>query len=219
MRRLGIVLLGLWLGAPSPGAAKPVSYVGGTMLMQENDISQRTVGVDYTIAPNMAVAFHAQEHTRGAPFVMLGPQINLLLKRWNLPDGQGNIFTMTGAGATIDRGDMRPAVWTGVLADYETRRIFLSYEGRLMYAKDVEKSAWQRARVGFAPYLGNYDDINTWLMVQVDRYDEKHLSGHHFSTLPKTDATPLVRLMYKTFMMEGGVSLHGKFMFNWIMQF
>lgn len=219
MRRLGLVLLGLWLGAPSVSVAKPVSYVGGTMLMQENDASQRTVGVDYTIAPNMAVALHVQEHTRGSPFVMLGPQINLLLKRWNMEDAQGNIFTMTGAGTTIDRGDMRPAVWTGVLADYETRRIFLSYEGRLMYAKGVEKSAWQRARVGFAPYLANYEELNTWLMVQVDRYDEKHLSGHHFSTLPKTDVTPIVRLMYKTFLMEGGVSVRGKFMFNWIMQF
>ena len=125
----------------------------------------------------MAVAFHAQEHTRGSPFVMLGPQLNLLLKRWNLADAQGNIFTMTGAGATIYRGDMRPAVWTGVLVDYETRSIFLSYEGRLMYAKDLEKSAWQRARVGVSPVPGNYEDINTWLMVQVDRYDEKHLSG------------------------------------------
>ncbi len=212
-------MLMLWLGAPHSGAAKPVSYVGGTMLMQENDASQRTVGVDYTVAPNMAVAFHIQEHTRGAPYVMLGPQLNVLLKRWNMEDAQGNIFTMTGAGTTIDRGDMRPAVWTGVLADYETRRIFLSYEGRLMYAKGVETSAWQRARAGVAPYLANYEDLNTWLMVQVDRTDEKHLSGHHVSTLPKTDVTPLVRLMYKTFLMEGGVSLRGKFMFNWIMQF
>jgi hypothetical protein len=126
---------------------------------------------------------------------------------------------MTGAGATIDRGDMRFAAWTGVLADYETRRIFASYEARLMYAKDVEKSAWQRARLGVAPYLANYDQINTWLMVQVDRYDEKHFSSHHVSALPSTDVTPLVRLMYKTFMVEGGISFRGKVMFNWIQQF
>ncbi len=219
MRRYLVVLLGLWLGAPLPGAAKPISYVGGTMLMQENDASQRAVGFDTTVTPNMAVAFHVQEHTRGSNFTMLGPQLNFLVRRWNMPDGQGNIFAMTGAGTTIDRGDMRPAVWTGLLADYETRRIFFSYEARLMYAKDVEKSAWQRARVGVAPYLGRYEDINTWLMVQVDRYDEKHLSTHHISTLPATDVTPLVRLMYKTFMLEGGVSLRGKVMFNWIQQF
>ena len=218
MRRV-VVLIGLWLGVPTAGIAKPISYVGGTMLMQENDASQRAVGVDTTITPNMAVAFHIQEHTRGSPFVMLGPQLNFLVRRWNMPDGQGNIFSMTGAGTTIDRGDMRFAAWTGILADYETRRLFASYEARLMYAKDLEKSAWQRARLGVAPYLGNYDEINTWLMVQVERYDEKHLSGHHVSTLPATDVTPLVRLMYKTFMMEGGVSIRGKVMFNWIQQF
>ena len=204
---------------PASGIAKPISYVGGTMLMQENDASQRTVGFDTTVTPNMAVGFHVQEHTRGPPYVMLGPQLNFLVQRWNMPDGQGNIFATTGAGTTIDRGDMRPAVWTGLLADYETRRIFLSYEARLMYAKDLEKSAWQRARIGIAPVLANYEEINTWLMVQVDRYDEKHLSSHHISTLPATDATPLIRLMYKTFLMEGGVSVHGKVMFNWIQQF
>jgi hypothetical protein len=219
IRSLAAIVAGVLLGMPAAGIAKPISYVGGTMLMQENDASQRAVGFDTTITPNMAVAFHVQEHTRGSTFVMLGPQLNFLVRRWNLPDGQGNIFAMTGAGTTIDRGDMRLAAWTGVLADYETRRLFASYEARLMYAKDVEKSAWQRARLGIAPYLANYDEINTWLMVQVDRYDEKHFSSHHLSTLPATDVTPLVRIMFKTFMMEGGVSVRGKVMFNWIQQF
>ena len=57
---------------------------------------------------------------------MITPQLNTLLKRWNLPDGQGNIFNMSGAGVANYRGNTQPALWTAFLADYESRRFFLS---------------------------------------------------------------------------------------------
>jgi hypothetical protein len=199
-----------------PAAAKPISYVGGAMLMQENDSNGHTVGIDYTITPRLAVAVHAQRMTRGANFTMIGPQLNALIKRWNLPNGQGNIFTMTGAGTAIDRGEMKPAAWASLLADYETQRIFASYEVKFMVAKDIERSVWQRARVGWSTHAANYEDIHPW---QVDRHDAKHFGLHAASTQPSTVVTPLVRLIYKTFLIEGGVSTRGKVMFNWVQQF
>jgi hypothetical protein len=56
-------------------------------------------------------------------------------------------------------------------------------------------------------------------MVQVDYRDEKHLSLHAGSREPKMEITPLVRVMYKAFLIEGGVSHRGKVMFNWVKQF
>ncbi len=221
-----LALLGLWLVLllPTAGAAKPLSYVGGMMLMQENDAGGHTVGIDYTFHPNWALAVHAQRHVPyGAPgggnFNVIGPQINTLIKRWNLPDGQGNIFGMLGAGTAIDRGDMRGAGWAGFLADYETRRIFLSYELRLMIADKVEKSAWQRARAGWATAPVDLEKTSVWLMVQVDRRDQKHLAAHHTGNAPATEITPLLRLMYRSFLMEAGVSHRGHVMFNWVKQF
>ena len=97
-----------------------------------------------------------------------------------------------------------------MLADYETRRLFASYELRLVYADGIEKSAWQRARLGVAPYLANYDDLNTWFMIQIDRHPAKTRT---------TVVTPLIRLFYKTLLIEGGVSTHGTAMFNLVQQF
>ncbi len=208
------------LALSGPALAKPVSYVDGTAIMQENDEGGSSAGIHYTVTPWMAVAFHAQRHTRASEFTMLGPQLNFLVKRWNLPDGQGNLYTSVGGGTVIENGDMRYAAWTGFLADYETRRFYSSYELRLMYADRTAKSAWQRARIGVAPYLGSYDEINLWLMLQVDRRDEKHAVGHAHGPLPPPMAvTPLIRLVYKTFLVEGGVSTRGKVMFNWVQQF
>ena len=86
-----------------PAPAKPLSYVGGTMVMQENDETGNTLSVDYTFDPHFALGLYAKRDIGGKEFYTIGPQLNTLLKRWNLPDGQGNIFSMTGAGSGAPR--------------------------------------------------------------------------------------------------------------------
>ena len=43
-----------------PGPAKPLSYVGGTMVMQENDETGNTLSVDYTFDPHFALGLYAK---------------------------------------------------------------------------------------------------------------------------------------------------------------
>lgn len=194
-----------------PAEAKPISYVGGVMAMQENDETGHTLSMDYTIDPSLAMGLYAKkEENQSKDFTTVGPQVNYLVKRWNMPDGQANIFNMTGAGVSQWHGDDEFSAWTGILADYETRRVFTSYEIRGMYAGDFEKSLWQRARVGVAPYLANYDDLNTWFMVQVDDHPAKE---------DTVVVTPLVRFFYKTTLVEAGYSSNDHVMFNWVLQF
>lgn len=199
-----------FLFVPSIARAKPISYVGGTMVMQENDETGSTFQLDYTVTPKYAVGLYAKQDQGGKDFFTVGPQLNYLVKRWNLEDGQGNIFTMTGAGTSRYQGAENASAWASILADYETRRVFYSYEARLMYVDTVEKSTWQRARVGFAPYLANYEDLNSWLMLQVDYHPKKDHS---------TVVTPLLRFFYKTNLIEIGVSNRRTAMFNWVLQF
>ena len=117
---------------------------------------------------------------------------------------------MSGAGLAHYADKNEPALWTAFLADYESRRFFFSYEPRFVWDADIEKSMWQRARVGIAPYLANYDQLNTWLMLQVDHHLAKH---DHFV------ATPLLRFFYKTYLFEVGYSSNQHVMINWTVQF
>lgn len=198
-------------GSSQQAEAKPISYVNGFMVMQENDETGHTLSLDYTIDPKLAVGLYAKkEGNQKKDFETVGPQVNYLVKRWNMPDGQANIFSMTGVGVSRYHGDNEFSAWQSILADYETRRVFTSYELRGMYAGDLEKSVWQRARVGVAPYLANYDDLNTWFMVQVDHHPAKD------NTLV---VTPLVRFFYKTTLVEAGYSSNNHVMFNWVLQF
>ncbi|MEY2489826.1 MAG: hypothetical protein QOC70_1768 [Verrucomicrobiota bacterium] len=193
-----------------PAPAKPLSYVGGTMVMQENDETGNTLSVDYTFDPHFALGLYAKRDIGGKEFYTIGPQLNTLIKRWNLPDGQGNIFSMTGVGTARRGSNSQPAAWVALLADYETRRVFFSYEPRLMYAGEIETSFWHRAHAGFAPYLANYEQLNTWLLLRVDHHPAKN---DHFVV------TPMVRFFYKTIWLEAGYSSNNHVMVNWTVQF
>jgi len=67
-------------------SAKPLSYVGGTMAMQENDETGHTLSLDYTFTPTEAFGIYVKQERNGRDILMLTPQINTLLKRWNLPE-------------------------------------------------------------------------------------------------------------------------------------
>jgi hypothetical protein len=211
MNRLFIVsaigLIALW---PHFSNAKPLSYPGGVMVMQENDQTGNTLSVDYTFDPHFALGMYAKRDIGGNDFYTVGPQLNTLIKRWNLADGQGNIFSMTGAGASWQGSHTQPAAWASLVFDYETRRYFFSYEPRLMYSGDIEKSFWQRASIGVAPYLANYDQLNTWIMLKVDHHPAKQ---DHFVV------TPYLRLFYKTIWLEAGYSSDNHVLLNWTKQF
>jgi hypothetical protein len=214
-RRLARVALALSIiaflrSAVAPAQAKPLSYVGGTMVMQENDETGYTLSIDYTFDPHFALGVYSKYEIGGNEFYMAGPQLNTLIKRWNLPDGQGNIFSKTGAGMARQGSNNQPAAWAALLGDYETRRWFFSYEPRFMYAGDIEKSFWQRAHAGFAPYLANYDQLNTWLLIRVDHHPAKN---DHFVV------TPVLRFFYKTIWLEAGYSSNKHVMVNWTVQF
>lgn len=204
------LLAALFAAWGSQAWAKPISYVGGTMIMQENDETGHTLSLDYTFSPRYAVGLYAKEQRGGKEYFTAGPAFNTLIKRWNLPDGQANVFNSSGAGVTRYHNDDHAAAWTDFLADYETRRVFASYEFNLMNSAGVETSVWQRSRLGVAPYLASYDDVNTWLMVQVDHHPTKDRS---------VVVTPLVRLFYHTTLAEFGVSNDKTVLFNIYQQF
>ena len=117
---------------------------------------------------------------------------------------------VSGAGLARYRGRNQPCLWTAFLADYESRRWFFSYEPRFVWDGDIATSVWQRARIGVAPYLADYNQLNTWLMFQVDHHPAKR---DHFV------ATPLLRFFYKTYLFEIGYGSNQHIMVNWQIQF
>ena len=189
--------------------AKPIAYAGGWSVMQMNDYYMNALHAYYAPSHKLSLGYTG-EYWRDQEFQLHAIGMNNLLKRWNNPDSQGNIFLASGVGVAISdfqefENKTEPAAYGGILADWEDRRWFFSYENRLQYAGDIDKSYRQQGRIGIAPYIGDYGSLHTWLMLQVD-----HNPGHEHTFV----TTPLVRLFKGTVMGEAGVSQYGDFLFN-----
>ena len=116
----------------------------------------------------------------------------------------------SGFGAAYQDDSQRLAAYTGLTADWETQRWFLSYENRIYQVGNLEHYFHQSARVGVAPYIGKYGDLHTWLMLQADHYTNE---DKNFSV------TPLVRLFKGDDLAEFGANLRGGVFFHYMHNF
>ena len=177
--------------------------------MQMNDVDANSLHIHYSPTAKYSVGWR-HDYLRDAQSHMDTGQVNYLIKRWNAPASQANLYLKSGAGVAYNSDETEPAAFTGLAADWEDRRFFTSYENHLLYAGDIEKHVKHKARVGVAPYIGDYGDLHTWLMLQAD-YDAGE--DDTFSV------TPLVRFFKGPALIEAGYNLDGGALFNFVHRF
>lgn len=213
MRLLLFVLLGMKLTV-LPARARPVSYPGGWTLMLMNDGYRNSAHIHYSPTAKASLGYKF-EYWRDQDFTLNTLQMNNLLKRWNQPDSQANFYLKSGIGlAYSDAGGFNnetdPAGFMGLALDWENRSYFVAYQNRYTEAGDIDDFYQQSFRIGWAPYEGDYGDLNTWLMLQVEHMPE---ADDNFTV------TPLVRFFKNVHLLEAGVNNRGKLLFNYIFRY
>jgi hypothetical protein len=196
MRTFALAASCALLGAAAADA-RPVSYEGGWTVIGESDRESTSLLTHYTPHHEWSVGLKA-EWMRDSDIVFTGVQVTHLVKRWFAPDSQANLYAFAGAGTAqgIDANpmDAEAAGLVGVMADWETRRWFVSYEARVSdFGSGVD--AMQAARVGVAPYVGDFGDLHTWLMLEIDQRPERD---------EPVTVTPLIRFFKGSFLLELG---------------
>ena len=214
MRILLCALLGMGLIIPNTADARPVSYPGGWTLMLMNDGDKNTAHIHYSPTAKTSVGYKF-EHWRDKDFTLNAVQMNNLLKRWNEKDSQANLYLKSGLGVAYSDaddfdGETNAAGFTGIAADWENRRFFISYENRYTEAGEIDDFYQQSARVGWAPYEGDYGDVHTWLMLQVE---------HSPESKDNVTVTPLVRLFKDVHLLEAGMNNRGEVLFNYVFRY
>jgi hypothetical protein len=205
-----VVILG-WAHA---AYARPVSYPTGWTVMQMNDADTNALHVHYSPTARYSIGYKV-EYWRDEEWQFHGAQLNYLIKRWNRPASQANLYMKSGFGVAYSDFDAydgitEPAAFTGFAADWEDRRYFTSYEARAFEAGNIDRFFMQKARVGIAPYIGEYGDIHTWLMLE---------AKHTPSARDNVTLTPLIRIFKSETLAEFGVSDQGNILFNWTLRF
>jgi len=180
--------------------ANPVSFKGGYGVMPAYNKDWFDVQLNYSLTNRYAIgasSFYREGKDSTAEFGIA--QFNYLMKRWNELDSQANVNASVGFGGRHDSvKDGAVAAYAALEADYETRRLYSQVSAETLQSDDAVQFNRFRGRLGVAPYKADFDELNAWVVMQVD-------------IMPEMDdavrVTPMLRLFYDNFVIEAGASL------------
>ena len=169
MRKFVLLFAGLL--APCGAWAKPIAFQDGTTLMYE-------FGGD---AMQEAQAFYAPRYwwSLGGGYVKLEDEdqtfsreigyarVNFLVKRWNMPAAQANIFAWGGLGSArgSDFEGRETATHAGLQMDAESLNYYVSFKTDFQHSTEFAHRI-DTLQLGIAPYRHDYKKLATWVVVQ-----------------------------------------------------
>ena len=187
-----------------PVQARPTTYAGGTMGMLMHDGMESSADLLYSPTARDAIGLRSDRLSEDDSW-MHTLHYNRLLKRWNAPGRQANLYVLGGAGVAHAGDEQGAAGWAGSAIDWESRRYFVGYENRFIASGVIDENFMQRARLGIAPVLRPYGEAQPWFMLQVD---------HRPSNEAPLVVTPLVRVFTAELLGELGLSSEGDVLFS-----
>ena len=142
--------------------ARPVSYSGGSTLMMFSDNMKDSLYYHYSPSYKYSVGIeNLKDKNLRDDYSYL--RFTYLINRKNNLHSQRNLYFQSGLSNKSSNH-----FFYGIHGDWETRRWFLGFD-----TKKVENTAkgykQNHIQIGFAPYLGEYGDIHTWLMLKTKK--------------------------------------------------
>ncbi len=196
--------------------AHPTSFEGGFAAMSE--LSPDTQEISFVYSPKYWMGLGVITMRSPGKFKLLTSHIGWLAKRWNLPEAQGNLYFLGGLGYGEKNAKNRSPIGLkgalyriGVQADFETRRIytFMRYIRHHLFKDNHRLSDHFSLALGVAPYLGEFDEINSWLILKL-------VAKSQFQNVA---IVPVLRFFYKNFLWEIGQNLSGGAHLNFMIRF
>jgi len=192
--------------------ARPVSYPGGWTMMFANNADRNSLHLHYSPTAKYSLGYRFEDFPDDGFSINL-LQANFLLKRWNRRSSQANWYVKTGLGqASFDNNVLsknETAYFIDMALDWETQRYFVAYDFRAYDLADQGDFQIQTAKVGVAPYIGDYGDLHTWLMLEIR--DNSEADDHSL--------TALTRFFKGVHLVEVGIDNNDDLLLNWIMRY
>ena len=144
--------------------ARPISYVGGHTLMLNSSEQSDNIYWHYTPNINYSIGLDYQQDKVSEEYFS-SARLTYLLNRKNTVTSQRNLYVKTGVALT--NSDNHFYALTG---DWESRRLFAGFSAKKISGVSYDLFE-QSAKIGVAPYLGDYGDFHTWLMIETKKND------------------------------------------------
>ncbi len=140
--------------------SRPISYSGGHTLMHFNDSMKESVYYHYSPIYKFSMGLETMKNK-----VFSSNETNIrftyLINRKNKKLSQRNLYFQS-AISTKDNN-----YTYGMHGDWETRRYFIGFDYKEV--KNIIDYSDKHIHLGVAPYLGEYGDLHTWLMVKTKK--------------------------------------------------
>jgi len=185
--------------------AAPMGFKDSWMTMGDFSKTYRELTANYALTPRDAIGLtstYMQTDNQSQSQTNNELTYTRLIKRWNMPNAQANIWFIGGVGETTGSffNGAKATVSPGMQADYETTRLYASANARIYVADGISNNIVS-ARTGFSFYEANYDETQPWLIVEARRMSM--VSNAY-------EVTPMLRLIHNRFFVEAGANLDGQ---------
>ena len=139
--------------------ARPISYSGGSTLMVFTDNMKDSVYYHYSPSYKYSIGI---ENINDKVFDnnYSYARFTYLLDRKNTEYSQRNLYFQSG----ISLKGLNNHFY-GIHGDWETRRWFAGF-GLKQVTNKIKNYKEQYYQLGIAPYLGDYGDFHTWIMIK-----------------------------------------------------
>ena len=168
--RIILVLISL---AVFDANARPISYSGGHTLMMFTDEMNDSIYYHYSPTYKYSLGIEqVKDNYLKDNYSYL--RLTYLIDRKNTQFSQRNLYFQSGlsTGGTDN-------YYYGIHGDWETRRWFTGFGIKKIENQTINYNQ-QHFQLGVAPYLGEYGDLHTWLMVKT----KKNSLNGNWSTYP-----------------------------------
>lgn len=187
----------------------PVSFKDAFSIMSYNNSEMNEILLTYSLSSKFALGT-TYINEKQSEFYM--PRLNLLVKRWNNEDSQGNFYLSGGLGVEKYKSKNYDVRMVETIADWESRKYYIYLENLYMSRDNKDNPLWTqkndnhtKLRLGFAPFLADYHDLNIWFITQFTKHNNEN-----------TEATQLIRFYIKNVLWEIGSGFNGGFTFNFM---
>ena len=142
--------------------ARPISYSGGSTLMIFSDNMKDSLYYHYSPSYKYSVGIeNLKDKNLRDNYSYL--RFTYLINRKNSLHSQRNLYFQSGLSSKSGND-----LFYGIHGDWETRRWFLGFDTKKVENR-LKSYNQNHVQIGFAPYLGEYGDIHTWLMLKTKK--------------------------------------------------
>ena len=142
--------------------ARPISYSGGSTLMMFSDNMKDSLYYHYSPSYKYSIGIeNLKDKNLRDNYSYL--RFTYLINRKNSLHSQRNLYFQSGLSSKSGND-----LFYGIHGDWETRRWFLGFDTKKVENR-LKSYNQNHVQIGFAPYLGEYGDIHTWLMLKTKK--------------------------------------------------